>query len=347
MEGKINELLKKPIHRILLTFLIVKVITIAVAFGLIYYAMKAEAYSRYLSIKNVSAEKVAKTIRGIEMSAQNVFDEVSKHLDSPEAVIAALESKAGFNSDTRGYFAAFEQNYFPEQGTWFEPYIYQPDVTGFEYKQVGSARHNYFKSPWYFRAKKSSQSFWSEPYFYYDGTSLSGQYCSFVKPIYDASGRLACVCGADIKFDWLAQELAWEDESNKANRMQNQFHLLKRHEFFSVILNNSDASCVAYPEDKTLIITNKEVLKDLMQKRSGVVDMYVDGEACTVYYGPIEFVDWTLAVVVPKLDLWTPLIPVVAVLLLITVIGLLIVRSVCRGVLRKSLQTSNITVCES
>ena len=346
MEDKSKNLLKKPIRRILMTFLIVKVVTIAVAFGLIYHTMKSEAYARHLSVMNISAEKVAKTIRGVEMNAQNVFDEVSNHLDTPEDVIAALESKVNLNRDTRGYFAAFELNYFPQQGTWFEPYIYQPDVTGFEYKQVGSARHNYVKSAWYLRAKRTGKSFWSEPYYYYDGTSMSGHYCSFVKPITDASGHLACVCGADIKFEWLAKELAWVDESNKSNRLQNKFHLFKRHEFYSVILNNSDGVAVASPEGKSLVFNDKKMLKDMMQKKNGVMDLYVDGEACTVFYGPIEYVDWTLAVVVPKLDLWTPLIPIIAVLLVITVIGLLIVRSVCRSVLGKSIQTSNISLCE-
>ena len=61
---------------------------------------------------NIASEKIAKTVRGMEMNAMNEFDEVEKHLDSPEAVIAALQSKTSLNPEVRGYFAAFEPGYF-------------------------------------------------------------------------------------------------------------------------------------------------------------------------------------------------------------------------------------------
>ena len=134
----------------------------------------------------------------MEMNAMNEFDEVEKHLDSPESVIAALESKTNLNPEVRGYFAAFEPNYFPQKGQWFEPYVHHTDSSDFEVSQVGSARHNYHKSAWYVRAKELNTSFWSEPYYYYDGTAMSGHYTTFVKPIFDSKGRLACVCGADM-----------------------------------------------------------------------------------------------------------------------------------------------------
>lgn len=330
----------KPTRYILLTVLIVLAVVVSAAFWMCYQVVMAESNARYVGIRNVASEKVAKTIRGIEMNALNIFDEVGRHLDNSQEVIKALEHNAELNMDIRGYFAAFELNYYPEQGTWFEPYVYQPDVTGFEYKQVGSARHNYTRSPWYIRAKKTSKTFWSEPYYYYDGTSMSGHYCTFIKPVFNTKGNLACVCGADIKFDWLAKELEWVDETSKENdllnksHLLNSFNLLNRFEFYSVILNN-DGSCLAFPEDKALIIGDRNILKDMMQKRSGIAELNVDGVECMIYYGPIEFVDWTLAVVVPMPDLWKPLIPVAAILVLLTLVGLLIVRIVCHRVLKK------------
>ena len=187
----------KPNRRILLTVLVVLTAMASAAIFICSQVTLAEAYSRFLGIKNTSTEKVAKIIRGAEMNANNIFDEVSMHLDDPDEVIAALKSKATLNLDVRGYFAAFAPDYFPQKGTWFEPYVYQPEHGGFDYRQVGSARHNYTKSPWYVQAKESGKSFWSEPYYYYDGTSMSGHYATFVKPIYNDRGELACVCGAD------------------------------------------------------------------------------------------------------------------------------------------------------
>lgn len=340
MKEKTTPISSRPTRYILYSVLAVLTVIVSAAFWMFYQIVMAESNARYVGIRNVSSEKVAKTIRGVEMNARNIFDEVGRHLDNSQEVIEALESEANLNMDTRGYFAAFELNYFPDQGTWFEPYIYQPDVTGFEYKQVGSARHNYTRSPWYIHAKKTNKTFWSEPYYYYDGTSMSGHYCTFIKPIFDANGNLACVCGADIKFEWLTKELQWVDETSKdhnllnSSHLLNSFNLLNRFEFYSVILNN-DGSCLAYPEDKALFIGDRNILKDMMQKRSGIAKLNVNGVACKVYYGPIEFVNWTLAVVVPMPDLWKPLIPVAAVLVLLSLIGLVVVNIVCHKVLTK------------
>lgn len=79
------------------------------------YAMMSEKHARYVGIMNVASEKVAKSIRGMEINAKNVFDEVQKHMDSPEAVVAALKSKTSLNPDIVGYFAAFEQDFFPRR----------------------------------------------------------------------------------------------------------------------------------------------------------------------------------------------------------------------------------------
>ena len=115
-------------------------LAIVIAIGAFAYttcskAVTAERHVRYAGIMNIASEKLAKTIRGMEMNAMNEFDEVEKHLDSPDAVIAALESKTDLNHEVRGYFAAFEPDYFPQKGKWFEPYVHHVDSNAFEVRQ--------------------------------------------------------------------------------------------------------------------------------------------------------------------------------------------------------------------
>jgi hypothetical protein len=319
----------KSKRRLLLTVLAVLFAMALLSFVMIYQVIIAESHARYNGIRSVAAEKVSKIIRGAEMNANNIFDEVARNLDSPEHVIAALKTKASLNLDVRGYFAAFTPDYFPEKGAWFEPYIYQPEYGGFEYRQVGSARHNYTKSPWYISALERNASFWSEPYYYYDGTAVSGHYTTFVKPIYDTKGDLACVCGADMKFEWLAKELEWVDQSSKSNKVVNRYKSLTDFDFYTVILGSDGTSIVA-PEEKTVALTDENVLKALAQKKGGVTELDIDGEACSVYYGPIEYVDWSVAVIVPKSDIVKPLLPIALILLGMVVVGIMIVRFVCK-----------------
>ena len=330
MEETNNTTTKKTSRRgTILTVLVVLVAMASVAIWICYQVTQAGAHARYMGIMNVSSEKIGMVIRGAEMNANNIFDEVNKNLDTPESVIDALKSKANLNLDVRGYFAAFEPGYFPEKGTWFEPYIYQPEYGGFDYRQVGSARHNYTKSPWYVRAKDTGASFWSEPYYYYDGTTMSGHYSTFVRPIYNAKGDLACVCGADMKFEWLAKELKWTDDINKTNKVMNKYLVLTDLNYYTIIVD-SDGTCLAHPEEKEMAITDEAVIKDLKHRKSGVADIYIDGESCTVFYGPIEFINWSVAVIVPKEDIHKHMLPISIVLLSMVIIGILIVWFVCK-----------------
>ena len=243
----------------ILTVLVVCCALAGISYWVCSKAVKAEYHARYAGIMNIAAEKLAKTIHGMEMNAMNEFDEVEKHLDSPEAVITALQSKTSLNPEIRGYFAAFEPDYFPQKGRWFEPYVHHVDSSAFEVRLVGSARHNYFKSP----------------------------------------GRLICVCGADMTFEWLAKELQRIDASIKSNEMLNSHLFASTNDFFTVVVNK-DGSCIAGPEGKKVALTEEHLIRDLENGKSGTVDMTIDDVPSTVFYGPIEYVDWSVAIVVAK-----------------------------------------------
>ncbi len=299
MEQESKTSSKKPTRYVTWMVLAIMVAILCASVWKCSQATDSERHVRYVGMMNLASEKIAKTIQGMEMNAMNEFDEVEKHLDTPESVIAALESKTSLNPEVRGYFAAFEPNFFPQKGQWFEPYVVHVDTSAFEVRMVGSARHNYHKSDWYIRAKKSSESFWSDPYYYYDGTDISGHYTTFVKPVYDSKGQLACVCGADMTFEWLSKELQRIDKELRDDDLLNQYK--NSDEIFYTVVINNDGSCIAHPEGKKVTLTSEEeVVSNLSQKKSGVVDMTINGVPSTVYYGPIKHVDWSVAIVVEK-----------------------------------------------
>lgn len=323
--------MKRQSMYVLLVVTAVIIVSLGMSFLAFSYVMRAETNVRYVGLQNIISEKMAKTIKGMETNAKNVFDEVEKHLDSPESVIAALQSKTSLAPDVRGYFAAFEPEYFKEKGKWFEPYVHHTDNSEFVLSMVGSARHDYTKSDWYVRAQKSKEGFWSDPYYYYDGTDMSGHYCTFVKPVFDATGRLACVCGADITFDWLTKELQRIDEQYQHHESLNKYVLMRNLGFFSVVVDH-DGSCLIHPDNKKLPIKDKDMLQDLSQKKSGTQDMTVDGVPSTLYYGPIEGIDWALVVVVPRDDIQKPTLTMGFALFALAILGIMIVWIICRRI---------------
>ena len=310
---------------ILLIVASVLLLMLVVSFLICHYAIMKQAHVGYMGIMNVASEKISKTVGGMEMNAMNVFDEVGKHMDSPESVIDALKSKTSLNPDVKGYFAAFVPNYFPQKGQWFEPYVHRTDSRGgFTVRDVGSASHDYTKSDWYIQALDAKDCFWSDPYFYYDGTGISGRYCTFVKPVFDASGRLACVCGADMTFEWLTNELKRMDDATRRSDMLSKFRMFDGLDFYTVLLDK-DGNCIAYPLGRSAPLKDEEVLRNLAAKKSGSIDVTVNGVPSTAYYAPMEHIGWSVAVIVPDHVVWKPLLIVGAILLGVAVFGLLVV----------------------
>ena len=317
--------MKKINVYILLTVLVTMLMMFSLCFMICQYTMDAENHARYVGIMNVTSEKIATTISGMEMNAMNVFDEVEKNMESPESVINALKSKAGLNPDAKGYFAAFEPDHFPQKGRWFEPYVHQT-ANGEKYvvSQIGSARHDYTKSEWYIRAQEEGMSFWSDPYYFYDGTSISGRYCTFVEPIFDSEKNPVCVCGAAMTLEWLSKELKQIDNANKQNNQTNSFLSNKDLDFYTVVLND-DGSCIASPEEMSVSITEESTLNDLKQRKSGMIETTVNGEDATIYYGPIKNIEWSVAVAVPTKNVKGPVIIVGLIMLAVVVLGMIIV----------------------
>ena len=317
--------------KVLLTASVVILIAVGASYWAVFKALNAETNVRYSGLQSYVASELCRTIKGMELSAENVFNEVEKHLVSPDAVIAALESESNLNPDVRGYFAAFEPDFFKEKGRWFEPYVHHSDSSKFEMTQVGSARHDYTQSKWYVRAKNLKMPFWSDPYYSYDGTNISGHYCTYVKPVFDSEGKLACVCGADITFEWLSKELLNIDDRSRNAKQVNIYRLKRNFDFYSVVFDK-DGTCLVHPQDKNVVITDEVILGNLNNHVGGVVEMDICGVPSVVYYGPIEGLDWTVAVIASKSDLQKPFTYMSIILALIAVIGIVAVWFICRRI---------------
>ena len=295
MDVKTNP--KKWLRPVLIVALAVAVALLAVALN---YTVRAERNVRYVGMMNLVAEKLSKTVRGVEMNAENVFDEVAKNMDSPQNVIEALGSKTSLNPDVIGYFAAFVPNYFPQKGLWFQPYVHQDDSAEFVLTFVGSARHDYTKSTWYVQGVKEKESFWSEPYYYEDDLNVTnGYYVTFATPIFDAQGRLACVCGADMTQEWMIDQLRQIEDEVKNDELLNGYRLPGEDDFYIVILND-DGTSFAHPDGDVVTMSDDAFVANLKNHHRGMADLEVNGVPSRVYYTPLRRTHWSVAIVVKK-----------------------------------------------
>jgi fructose-specific phosphotransferase system IIC component len=72
-------------------------------------------------------------------------------------------------------------------------------------------------------------------------------------------------------------------------------------------------------------MNHSKLLAELSDGKSGVIDMDVNGMPCTVYYGPIEHVAWSVAVIVPSQDKYLPVEIVGIAMLLLALAGMIVV----------------------
>ena len=286
---------KRWLWPVVIGVLAVPVVLLAVA---LQNVISTERNTRYVGIMNVVAEKLSKTVRGVEMNAENVFDEVARHMESPQGVIEALGSKTSLNPDVIGYFAAFVPNYFPQQGRWFQPYVHRGDSAEYVLTLVGSARHDYTTSTWYVQGLKEKDSFWSKPYYYEDDLNVAnGYYMTFAKPIFDAQGNLACVCGADMTQEWMIDQLQQiEDEVRNDELLDNN---RSSDDFFIVILND-DGTSFAHPDGDIVTMNDEAFIANLKKHHRGVAELEVNGVPSLVYYTPLKRTHWSVAIVVKK-----------------------------------------------
>lgn len=188
--------------KVLRTVLLLMFVTLVMTFIAAYRSMRGETVGRYLGMRSVVSEKINLEIKTIEIGARNVVAEVAGHMESPEAVMSALDREIRLNDFADGYFAAFEPNYFTNAGKWFEAYAYKKADGSYRLEQVGSAQHDYLSTDWYQRAMQQKVGFWTDPYVYNNEV-----YCSFVLPVADAEGRVVGVCGADLLLKNLIKNL--------------------------------------------------------------------------------------------------------------------------------------------
>lgn len=329
--------------KVLRTVLLLMLVTLSVTFIVAYWALRGETVGRYLGMRGVVKEKISLEIKTIEIGARNVADDVAAHLGSPEAVMAALEKEIHLNNFADGYFAAFEPDYFPKAGKWFEAYAYKQSNGTYNIEQVGSAQHDYLNTEWYQRARQQKEGFWTDPYVYNDGV-----YCSFVLPVSDEEGRVVGVCGADLLLKNLINDLHNIDQDSRSGGMKNIAERYRHLDFYSFIINRS-GTYIAHPDEKRVLkdsmmahVTDnfysdcKRTVRDMLQMKSGIDPVVVDGKWTDVYYTPIASPGWSLAIVVPKRALVTPMIVLLLNLLVVTGLGQILVWIICRWNIRKA-----------
>ena len=339
MRKQYSTFARRLTRRVILSVFVTMTLIAMISLSLSFHAIKEETEGRYQGMMDLVSEKLNKILLHEEICARNVFDEVSKNMDSPESVMKAMEEEIKLNEFTDGYFMAFEPGYFKAYPEWFEPYLNRNSDS---IMNIGGPEHDYFSKPWYIRARKEKNGFWTDPY--HDETVGSHNYCTFCMPLYDSKGRLAGVCGSDMSLTWLVKQLK-EIDAGSHNRGLLDVDFIKKIPFHSFIVM-PNGTYISHPDENRILkdnvyshigVDDVDALRNMLGLKRGQAVMTIDGVRSMVYYSPLESesVNWVMGIVVPQTTTWIPALISIGLLVVIIFIGLVVVSLFCRHTIRQ------------
>lgn len=340
MKLKFHSFSSRLTRRIIIALVLTMTFITALIFKLVTSAMAGLNEMYYQSVLDFTDETLEKVLTAVEVSAANNVDEVESWLSQPDKVYDAMESELKLNPHIIGFALAFEPNYYPQEGYWFEPYVVQRNSKTIERLQIGSAEHDYFKSSWYSIALKAENGYWSNPYF--DDAGAKMMVCSYMLPIHDHKGKTVGVFIADVSLNWLKEQIDEIDEKNNDRRKEILSYFKKPFDSYSFIIGRN-GDYIVHPDRKRILNENffayanatptpldEELGKDMLAGKNGKKLIDIEKTVSYVFYSPLKRTGWSMGIVVPKAAVLQPGFVLGAIILAVMGLGLLAIFLVCR-----------------
>lgn len=348
-----GRLTRSVVITVLVTMTIISVFVFLVAASGILVFSKAH----YSDILEKANRDLALAMSKVEISADNIIDELCWHLATPELVLSTMEYELNVNRHIYGCGLGFVEDFYPSVGRWYEPYALN-DGDRITLKIIGSETHDYFQAEWYTKGMASPKGSWSNPYLDEDGGETV--LCTFSRPVVmEPEKEIAGVFGADLSINGLASLI---QESIRKENEESIFYVPAQDDpeqrIYCFIIG-PDGDYIAHPDPNRILKANfydyatgqdadrYRKLGDAMRAgESGDLSVVVDGIRSDVYYAPLLHSGWSMGIVVPTERLLTPAIAYGAIIIFLILLGVLLVFLTCRRTIKKA-STPLIQLAES
>ena len=313
--------------------------------------------AHYSDILEKANRDLALTMSKVEVSADNIIDELCWHLATPELVLSTMEYELNVNRHVYGCGIGFVEDFYPAVGRWYEPYALN-DGGKITMKIIGSEAHDYFQAEWYTKGLASPEGVWSTPYL--DDEGGETVLCTFSRRVVmEPEKEIAGVFGADLSISGLA---ALIQESIRKENEESIFYVPAKdapEQRIYCFIIGPDGDYIAHPDPDRILKTNfydfatgKDAdsyrkLGDAMTSgESGDLSVVIDGIKSDVYYAPLRHSGWSMGIVVPTERLLTPALSYGAIIIFLILLGVLLVFLTCRRSIKKA-STPLIQLAES
>jgi Serine phosphatase RsbU, regulator of sigma subunit len=311
----------------------------ALAFGVSYHfssrSMERHAQTASENLLQIINLQIESVLRRIEAVPDNLNWVIANGKMVPDSMYSITQNVLRNNPDIYGSAIAFEPYYFKEKGYYFSPYSYR-EGDSIRSLQLGSRDYDYFEWEWYREPKALGQPCWSEPY--YDEGGGQKVMCTYSSPIHDRDGKMIGIFTSDISLEWL---------SNIINGMK------RNDQSYTFMLGRDGTYIVHYLQERilrqTIFGVSKEMTdpkvvvlgENMIAGKQGLQILDNDGVISYVFYAPVPHTQWSLAIVLPKEEVFGNLHKINMLIVLIVGLGWMVLFVISARIIRKLQHTTS------
>ena len=280
----------------------------------------------------ISAEQVSRMASDVSAGALNLIPQVEESLDNPARLEMLLERILKQNPGMRSCGISFVENYYPQKGRSYVPYVYRRDSTHIEVVNHAMQKHNYQKDEWFVQGLQAEEGFWSEPFFEANDTTKA-PLVAYLHPIRNKQGRAVAVLGADLSIDSLYMKMdamdeevflsGWSGNVDKDRRKERKTRKARWVPYSFLISQNG--TFIVHPKKHRIVLDNIENMAKASEDTAAIasvgrrmmagekgsygkeIDMDmaaevdVEGLNSYVFFTPVKGTGWSMGLVVPYL----------------------------------------------
>ena len=277
-----------------------------------------EVDDRAQSEMKMKSLEIQHMLSSVESAVYNINSMLTWTIDSPENIYTVLEEFVKCNPNVQGAALAFEPDFFPDKGHWYEPYVLRGANGEFSRMQIADSLHDYLNMNWYKEGLVAESGKWTEPYV--DNEGAQGVICTYTFPVKNAKGEVVAVFGADLLLDWLTDEFVADNNTKSYSFIVSREGRIIACPDKSKIMNYTLDDAAAEYQDTTI----KAVNRALLAGESGKAEVKDNkGELSYMYYSPVEGKSgWSMAILFPDREIYKGLRTVAVRLVILMLFGL-------------------------
>ncbi len=339
--------------RLSLHILLVVVIVFSLSLGFLYWQsrniIREEAIDEASHVLDNTALRVKGYMVEVETATRNIIWLVNLHNHDQDSLLKYTHRIVANHPNTNGCSITMEPDFYPGDKYGFSAYSVRLDEEPSSGKDsvvtVREAEYNYYDKVWYKTPKQKRTACWVDPFDDYNDGTLSSpdMIASYCIPLSDRQGKFVGVISTDLSLKKLTETITAEHpyEHSYFMMLGTDGHYFV-HPDTTKLLKQTIFSGMDPREHTDIVALGYEMING----RTGHMDVKMDGKSHIVLYRPLEGTQWSVALVCPSNEMLRGYNRLNYILLPLIVIGLLLLALGCHRIVKHFTQPLGLLAAE-